>query len=45
MTLYLQIHQNEFNVSAALYELYQYAVKYNAHVCRLSFSLFFFFLH
>jgi plexin A len=28
------LHQNQFNVSAALYELYQYAVKYNEDLIR-----------
>lgn len=29
----IQTHQNEFNTSAALYELYQYTQKYNDDVC------------
>jgi len=37
--VHLQLHQNEFNVSAALHDLYQYAVKYNDHVRRAAFSI------
>jgi len=39
LALCLQLHQNEFNVSASLYELYQYAVKYNSHVSLTVFVL------
>ena len=28
----MQLHENEFNVSPALHELYKYAVKYNTDV-------------
>ncbi len=30
-----RLHQHEFNINAALYELYHYVVRYNDEVCQV----------